>query len=772
MKTIIKIAKTELRTLFYSPIVWFLMIAFLVQCGLTYMGTLERYLNYQESGGMDAGFLTNLTHGVFLDRSALFDTVMEKLYLYIPLLTMGLVARETSSGTMRLLYSSPVKVWQIVLGKYAATMVYSLIMVAIAGIFMVAGIYNIQSIDIGILLSAALGFYLLLCTYAAIGLFMSCLTTYQVVAAVCTFVTIAALSYIGTLWQDISFVRDLTYFLSLAGRARNMQGGLISTSDVLYFLLVTGMFLAFSYLKLKGGMESRPLTVKGARYAIIVVLVLLIGYVSSRPRFTGYYDTTAYKARTLTPNVQRIVKELNEGPLEVTVYNNLLNRYSYLGLPQYQNNYIGGWQSYLRFKPDISFHFVNYYDSTFDASKEDLKYYKGKNLEEVARQKAKGQNLDINMFKTPEEIRKKIDLKPELNRFVLQLRYKGKATFLRIFDDVGLFPNETEVAAAFKRLQQTRPPRIVFLTGELERSIHKSGEREYRKLNNEPTFRYALINQGFDVDTVSAQTSDIPADIAALVVADPKASFSETALTRIREYIDKGGNLLVAGEPGKQAVLNPLLQSLGVQLMDGVIAQPSKDLAPDLALSYLTGTAATFTKPVANAFGDSMRVSMPGATGLTWNNNNGFTVKPLLISDAARSWIKKDRLVTDSGEVAFSAANGDERKSVPLALSLSRKVNGKEQRIIVTGDADFVSNNELMAKRGDLKTANFYFSTSLFSWLCYGEYPIDATRPETNDKRITLTPNGLQVLKIFLLWVLPGMLLATGAVILIMRKRR
>ncbi|MBC9909159.1 Gldg family protein [Chitinophaga varians] len=772
MKTIIKIAKTELRTLFYSPIVWFLMIAFLVQCALTYMGLLERYLNYQEGGGVSASMASNLTHRIFLGREAFFDTVMEKLYLYIPLLTMGLISRETSSGTIRLLYSSPVKVWQIVLGKYAATMVYSLMMVAVAGIFMAAGVCNIQSVDTGMLLSATLGFYLLLCTYAAIGLFMSCLSTYQVVAAISTFVMIAALSYVGSLWQNIDFVRDLTYFLALSGRAHTMLGGLISTGDILYFLLVIAMFLAFSYLKLKGGMESRPPIVKGARYVVVFALVLLIGYIGSRPGFIGYYDATALKSNTLTPNLQRITTAFDDGPLEVTVYNNLLNRYYNLGLPQSRNGYIGRWGTYLRFKPDISFRFVNYYDSTYDDSKEDLKYYKDKTLKEVAEQKAKAQKLDMSIFKTPEEIRKMVDLKPELNRFVVQLRYKNKTTFLRIFKDMSTFPDESEVGAAFKRLQQSRMPKIAFLTGELERSIHKSGDRDYKKLNNEPTFRYALINQGFDVDTVNAQTADIPADITALVVADPKEAFSEATLAKLRRYIDNGGNLLIAGEPGKQAMLNPLLQSVGVQLMDGIIAQPGKDFAPDLALPYLTNTAASFTKQVDKAYKDSLRVSMPGVTGLTWNNNSGFTVKPLLISDATQSWIKKDRLVTDSGQIVFSAINGDDRRSVPLALSLSRKVNGKEQRIIVTGDADFISNNELTAVHGDVQFANFFFSTSLFSWLSYGEFPLDTTRPETNDKKITLTPGGLEVQKIFLLWVLPGILLALGAAILIRRKRR
>ena len=51
MKTIVKIAKTELALLFYSPIAWFLLIAFLFQAGLFYTGVIENYLISQEMGG-------------------------------------------------------------------------------------------------------------------------------------------------------------------------------------------------------------------------------------------------------------------------------------------------------------------------------------------------------------------------------------------------------------------------------------------------------------------------------------------------------------------------------------------------------------------------------------------------------------------------------------------------------------------------------------------------------------------------------------------------
>ncbi len=766
MKTIFRIAKTELRTLFYSPIAWFLMIVFLIQCGATYLGVMEAIARDQDAGGK---FFGSVGEFVFLSNRGVLGGVMRNLYLYIPLLTMGLISRETSSGTIKLLYTSPIRVREIVFGKFLAMMIYSLLLVMIFGIFVTSSMFQIKSPDTGMLFSAMLGLYLLLCAYSAIGLFMSCLTTYQVVAAVCTFVMIGLLSYVGTLWQDIAFVRNLTYFLSISGRTGNMLLGLITSKDVIYFLAIVYLFLGLSIYKLKAGMESKPAIVKTGRYAFVIVSTLAVGYFSSIPSMVGYYDASRGKQRTLTPNAQKIIKELGDAPLEVTAYNNLLGRHWDLGSPDSYNRNLGRWEPYTRFKHNIELKTVLYYDSSYE-NPGMYRYYQGKTLDQIAKQYADSRDLSMDQFKTPAEMRKVINLKPELNRYVMQLKYKGKTTFLRVFDDNQEWPGETEVSAAFKRLLQAKMPKIVFLTGHLERSINKLGDREYKVLTNLTTFRNSLLNQGFNVDTLSLESQDIPTDISALVLADPKVAITTAGMEKLQRYVNNGGNLLVAGEPGKQAILNPFLRQLGVQLMDGILVQTSKDLQPELITPYLTATVASFYPALAHSHHDSAMASMPRATALSYSDTGAFTIKPLLVTDIRNCWLKKDNLVTDSAEVVFLPERGDERKSFATAVSLTRKINNKEQRIIVTGDADFMGNAEL--QRFNLRNANFVFNTALFSWLSYGEFPIDSTRPKPEDTAVLLTKDQVKFLRIIYLWVLPGILLAFGAILLIRRKRK
>ena len=92
-------------------------------------------------------------------------------------------------------------------------MVYGLCM--LGGVFVVV-LYSaciVQNFDMPVVLAGMLGIYLLFCTYASIGLFMSSLTSYQVVAAIGTIAIFAMLGYVGNSWQHVEFVRDLTCLL-------------------------------------------------------------------------------------------------------------------------------------------------------------------------------------------------------------------------------------------------------------------------------------------------------------------------------------------------------------------------------------------------------------------------------------------------------------------------------------------------------------------------------------------------------------------------------
>ena len=104
-KMIYNIARTELQMLFYSPVAWLLLVVFTVQTALAFSGVMENWAVNKEMGYG----LGNLTYVTFAyPWGGIFPAIQGYLYFYIPLLTMGIVSRELSSGSIKLLYSSPV----------------------------------------------------------------------------------------------------------------------------------------------------------------------------------------------------------------------------------------------------------------------------------------------------------------------------------------------------------------------------------------------------------------------------------------------------------------------------------------------------------------------------------------------------------------------------------------------------------------------------------------------------------------------------------------
>lgn len=189
MKMMFKIAKTKLQSLFYSPIAWLLLVVFAYQVGMIMSGMLEDIV-VRQAMGYESWKITT----IFGD---LFKNVQGTLYFYIPLLTMNMISRDLSGGTIKLLQSAPLRNAEIVLGKYLALMIFGLAMMGVLLFYVLFGVCTIQNIDFPYVLTGMLGLYLLLCAYAAIGLFVSSLTSYQVMAAFGTLFILAMFNYVG-----------------------------------------------------------------------------------------------------------------------------------------------------------------------------------------------------------------------------------------------------------------------------------------------------------------------------------------------------------------------------------------------------------------------------------------------------------------------------------------------------------------------------------------------------------------------------------------------
>ncbi|MGN7722693.1 Gldg family protein [Chitinophaga sp. 22620] len=782
MSIILKIAKNELRNLFYSPIAWFLAFIFMIMCAYYYTGAIYEWSKagsfYANRPHMEYWVVESITEGIYWRGGGIFSMILSNVYLFIPLLTMGIISREFNSGAVRLLYSSPVKLSSIVWGKYLAIVIYSLVLITIIGIFIAMGVLNLRAPDYGPLLAALLGFFLLMCALTAIGTFMSSLTQYQIVSAISCFALLFVLNITGSLWQQYDFIRDLAYFVSITGRAEKMLTGLVTSKDILYFLIITGIFISFTIIKLHADRTSRPWYKTTGLCLAVAIAGILAGYAGSRPGWVAYFDTTAREVHTIHPRTRQILAQTAGAPLEVTLYTNLLGQRASWGFPRMRNAYITGlWEQYQRFKPDIRFKYEYYYDvpdgDTFWYEK-----FPGKSLQQIAGLMAKASQVDSALFRPPGEMRKLIDLHAEDYSLVVQLKYKGRTTLLRTYNDETVWPNQQNMDAALQRLLEAHIPKVYFMTGQLERSAYKSGEREYAAHTTQAASRGALVNTGFDVDTLNLQDRDVPADADIVVLADPKMALSAPVEEKLRQYIGRGGNMLVLGEPGKQSVVNPVLKSMGVALMNGQLVHPSFDETPDKVGVYFTLPSFQLAEEFflrlygrmwsRRVYNDSLTTVLPGATGITCSADSGFTIKPLQMTLPGLAWSKAGKLVTDSVAPAFDPGEGDVRLAAFLtAVQLVRQRGNKEQRIIVCSDADIASNFRI-----NRHYAHPEWVIGIYSWLCYNEFPVYTLPPFPRDNRMLASVSNTRIQRTLFCWVLPGLLLLSGSVLLVRRQRK
>ncbi len=764
MRQIYAIAKAELRVLFFSPIAWLIIVIFSFQASSSFAKLIEMIAGKQEL----SGFVFDITKELFTNFNAIYPTIQSNLYLYIPLLTMGLMSREYSSGSIKLLYSSPLGGVKVIFGKFLSITAFALIMMSTVVPHIVFTALKVESADVGFMLSGLLGLILLFLAYAAVGLYMSTLSSYQVVVAMLTLGVLALLSNLGTIGQEIEFVREVTNWLSLRGRAGTFIGGLITSRDLMYFFIVIGIFISLSVIKLNSGRSKESIGKLTLKYFGVIVVAALLAFISSNPRLVLYYDATQIKANTITKNTRDIIDKL-DGELLIKTYVNMADNKFVHGVPRLVIVDRNRFDQYKRFIPGIKMEYTYYFDEPL----RNRDYKPGiTSAEDIARKFSKPYGLDFDKILYPKDIRKIIDLTPELNSFVRILEAKnGKTAFLRIFDDLLTHPSETEVAGALLKLVDTIPT-VAFLSGSGEASISRHGDADITRFSTERPNRSSLINQGFDVSSINLKVTPYgkikeSADI--LVLADPKEPIEGDRLEKVLKWIDEGGNMLISTEPGREQNIIGIANELGIKFLPGVLVYTRQDFSPTLIPSTITRYAQDLSRYFLSLFRSV--ITMPTALGLDFILGNKFEVIPLTITPPRGAWNEVETKDFLTEKIAHNRSVGEVQRLIPTSFALTRKVGDKEQRIVIIGDSDCISNAELSANRKGLDADNGLYVKGIFNWLSEKKLPADVNHEFPRDNKIFLSMQQAKNWKVALVWALPALLTLIGAFILFLRKR-
>jgi hypothetical protein len=326
---------------------------------------------------------------------------------------------------------------------------------------------------------------------------------------------------------------------------------------------------------------------------------------------------------------------------------------------------------------------------------------------------------------------------------LLLLEYAGKQERISTV-------NEQVLTEAIARLSTDNLGWIAGITGHGEAAL--SGNRNF----DLGSFGKLLENKSYKlIELALSSTGQVPENARLLILAAPATALTDDETAILLNYLERGGNLLWLADGW---ISQPLTHYLGITFLPGtVVDAAAADLgmdSPTIAIGKIPDGAPLEKHLEAAVFLPHARV--PEIMTDKW------AAAPLL-QTGARSWNETGRL---KGSIARDPQSGEQRGPLTLALALSRETtDDKQQKIIVVGDSDFLSNSFIG------NGANRDFGLALIHWLSDNRQLIDIPEFTPPDQQLHWNPATIAWVAALFLFGIPLLLTATGLFIGWRRKK-
>ncbi len=316
------------------------------------------------------------------------------------------------------------------------------------------------------------------------------------------------------------------------------------------------------------------------------------------------------------------------------------------------------------------------------------------------------------------------------------------------------FNGEMAFTAMLLAVENPKPLKAYFLQGHGEPSLSDSGDTDYQKFG-------AVLAESY-VATVPLQllgTNTIPDDCNLLIIAGPRAAFSETELQKIDQYLAQGGRLFMLFNYFSvmhPTGLEPIFASRGVQVISDTVIDPENTTSgQDVIVNNFS------SHPVVNPL-IQFRLQM-------------VLPRPILKMDLKNPPVNASRV----DEIAFSGSQSTLKgnptattRSYPLMAAVEQKpVPGTanprgNMRMIVAGDSFFLGNHYIDGG------ANRDFAGYAANWLLDRTVLLEGIGPRpVTEYRLTTTIQQLRQIRWLLLAGLPGSVLVFGWLVWLVRRR-
>ena len=317
--------------------------------------------------------------------------------------------------------------------------------------------------------------------------------------------------------------------------------------------------------------------------------------------------------------------------------------------------------------------------------------------------------------------------------------------------------DEPSFSDALVRLARGGDKLVAFITGDGERD--PSGKNAI----DLGAFVQRLSTRGIRALPLNlAEAAEVPRNANLVVLASPQAALLPNSVQKLQDYVANGGNLLWLAEPGSDDLgLAPLAQAVGIKRLPGHLFDAQSATATGDARMLVTA----HYPPQAITDGFDVNTVFPRAAALAALPGAAWNAQPILQS-GARSW--NQTAPVDPAQAAFDPNSGELKGPLTFGYALSRlspSPDKNQQRVVVIGDDDFLS-NAYLADAGNLA-----FGERVFNWLL-GDDALASVPPAAPDTVLKPTRAELGALTFGYLIALPIILILIGLAISWRRRRR
>jgi ABC-type uncharacterized transport system involved in gliding motility auxiliary subunit len=338
----------------------------------------------------------------------------------------------------------------------------------------------------------------------------------------------------------------------------------------------------------------------------------------------------------------------------------------------------------------------------------------------------------------------------------IELRYKGRSERLKVL-------SETEFSNALLRLSRARERIVAFLEGEGERQPLGKANADLGQ------FVATLAERGLRaVPLPLANTGKVPENADLVVIANPQVKLADAVAAELVDYVERGGNLLWLAEPDENVGLDALARTLALRALPGTVVDGGSQ---KFGVGDPSFVVVDNYPPHAISKDFALTTLFPQTAALAQLADARWDIKSILRS-SAKSWNETGH-IPKAGENVDTVRQDADAGEIPgpldLGFALSRvspRPDRREQRVVVIGDGDFLSNSYLG------NGGNREFGQRVFDWLLGDDAQISIADRGVPDRDLSLSQGALGALALAFLVALPLLLAVSGAAIWWRRRRR